>query len=89
MGWEKDLPPGEKLVICFRTFLEHLVGSDLAANTILKHVDNMWCDTRHSTEPAEGFLVQLRPDLRTGTERQQPHTLAAAGPKPCYIPFPP
>src|SRR5712691_8717160 len=42
MGWEKDLPPGEKLVACFRPFLEHLVSSDLSPKTIQKHVDNMW-----------------------------------------------
>ncbi len=42
MGWEKDLPPGEQLVICFRPFLEHLVRSDLSPQTIQKHVDNMW-----------------------------------------------
>jgi len=42
MGWEKDLPPGEKLVICFRPFLEHLVGSELTPKTIQRHVDNLW-----------------------------------------------
>lgn len=42
MGWEKDLPPGEKLVACFRPFLEALVRSDLSPKTIQKHVDNMW-----------------------------------------------
>jgi len=42
MGWEKDLLPGEKLVACFRPFLEHLVGSNLSPKTIQKHVDNMW-----------------------------------------------
>jgi hypothetical protein len=42
MGWEKDLPPGEKLVACFRPFLEHLVSSNLSPKTIQKHVDNMW-----------------------------------------------
>jgi len=42
MGWEKDLPPGEKLVICFRPFLEHLVRSGRSPQTIQKHVDNMW-----------------------------------------------
>jgi hypothetical protein len=42
MGWEKDLPPGEKLIACFRPFLEHLVGSDLSPKTIQKHVDNLW-----------------------------------------------
>jgi hypothetical protein len=42
MGWEKDLPPGEELIACFRPFLEHLVGSDLSPKTIQKHVDNLW-----------------------------------------------
>jgi hypothetical protein len=42
MGWEKDLPPGERLVACFRPFLEHLVSSDLSPKTIQKHVDNVW-----------------------------------------------
>ena len=42
MGVEKDLPPGEKLVVCFRPFLEELVASDLSPKTIQKHVDNLW-----------------------------------------------
>ena len=42
MGSEKDLPPGEKLVACFRPFLEELVASDLSPKTIQKHVDNLW-----------------------------------------------
>ena len=42
MGREKDLPPGEKLVACFRPFLEHLVCSDLSPKTIQNHVDNLW-----------------------------------------------
>jgi hypothetical protein len=42
MGWEKDLPPGEQLVACFRPFLEDLVTSDLAPKTIQKHVDHLW-----------------------------------------------
>jgi hypothetical protein len=42
MGWEKDLPPGERLVDCFRPFLEDLVASDLSPKTIQKHVDNLW-----------------------------------------------
>jgi len=42
MGWEKDLPPGEKLVACFRPFLEDLVASDLSPKTIQTHVDNLW-----------------------------------------------
>jgi hypothetical protein len=42
MGLEKDLPPGEKLVACFRPFLQVLVASDLSPKTIQKHVDNLW-----------------------------------------------
>jgi hypothetical protein len=42
MGLEKDLPPGEKLVACFRPFLEELVNSDLSPKAIQKHVDNLW-----------------------------------------------
>src|SRR5580692_6109809 len=42
MGLEKDVPPGEKLVACFRPFLEHLVSTSLSRKTIRKHVDNLW-----------------------------------------------
>jgi len=41
MGLENDLPPGEKLVACFRPFLEALAASDLSPKTIQKHVDNL------------------------------------------------
>jgi hypothetical protein len=42
MGLGKDVPPGEKLVACFRPFLEHLVSTSLSRKTIRKHVDNLW-----------------------------------------------
>jgi hypothetical protein len=42
MGEGKDIPPGEKLVACFRPFLDALAGSDLSQKTIQKHVDNLW-----------------------------------------------
>lgn len=42
MGLEKDLPPGEQLVACFRPFLEHLASSSLSPKTIRRHVDNLW-----------------------------------------------
>ena len=42
MGLEKDVPPGEKLVACFRPFLEHLASTSLSGKTIRKHVDNLW-----------------------------------------------
>jgi hypothetical protein len=36
MGLEKDVPPGEKLVACFRPFLEHLVSTSLSRKTCRK-----------------------------------------------------
>jgi hypothetical protein len=42
MGWEKDVPPGEKLVARLRPFLEALVVSGLSPKTIQRHVDNLW-----------------------------------------------
>jgi hypothetical protein len=42
MGLEKDLPPGEELVACFRPFLEHLASSTLSPETIRQHVGNLW-----------------------------------------------
>jgi len=42
MGLEKDLPPGEALVVCLRPFIEHLASSSLAPKTIRRHVDNLW-----------------------------------------------
>ena len=43
-GWggKKICRRGEKLVACFRPFLEYLVCSDLVPKTIQTHVDNMW-----------------------------------------------
>jgi hypothetical protein len=42
MGLEKDLPPGEALVVCFRPFIERLASSSLSPKTIRRHVDNLW-----------------------------------------------
>jgi hypothetical protein len=42
MGLEKDVPPGEALVVCFRPFIEHLAASNLSPKTIRRHVDNLW-----------------------------------------------
>jgi hypothetical protein len=42
MGWEKDLPPGERLVDCFRLFIQHVASSGLSGKTIRRHVDNLW-----------------------------------------------
>jgi hypothetical protein len=41
-GLEKDLPPGEELVACFRPFLGHLASSTLSPKAIRRHVDNLW-----------------------------------------------
>ena len=42
MGFAEDIFPGEKMVACFRPFLEHLIGLNLSPKTIRKHVDNLW-----------------------------------------------
>ena len=42
MAFEKDIPPGEKIVACFRPFLEHLIGLRFSRKTIRKHADNLW-----------------------------------------------
>ena len=42
MGLDKDLPPGEQLLACFRPFIKHLASSSLSRKTIRKHVDNLW-----------------------------------------------
>ena len=42
MGVGKDLPPGEQLLACLRSFIEHLASSTLSPKTIRRHVDNLW-----------------------------------------------
>jgi hypothetical protein len=42
MGLERDVPPGEQLLACFRPFIAHLAASSLSPKTIRKHVDNLW-----------------------------------------------
>jgi hypothetical protein len=42
MGVDKDLPPGEQLLACFRPFIKQLASSSLSPKTIRKHVDNLW-----------------------------------------------
>src|ERR1700730_17522859 len=42
MGGEKDLPPGEGLLACFRPFRAPLPSASLARKTIQKHIDNLW-----------------------------------------------
>jgi hypothetical protein len=86
MGLEKDLPPGEQLVACFRPFLEYLAASDLSPKTIQKHVDNMWAlggefirdlndDPSLRKRPVEQHLFNMIEDggplLHHGGEDQQ------------------
>jgi hypothetical protein len=86
MGLEKDLPPGEQLLILFRPFLTHLAASDLSLKTIQKHVDNMWAlggefirdlhsDSSLRKKPVEQVLLQMieygGPLLYHGGEDQQ------------------
>ena len=42
MGLDKDLPPGEQLLACFRPFIAHLASLSLSRKTIRRHVDNLW-----------------------------------------------
>jgi hypothetical protein len=42
MGFPEDLPPGERLVQCFRPFLHHLIQCQLSQTTLRKHVNNVW-----------------------------------------------
>src|SRR5580658_8851995 len=42
MGLDEDIPPGERLIACFRPFIEHLVSSEKSRRTIQEHVDNIW-----------------------------------------------
>jgi hypothetical protein len=86
MGLEKDLPPGEQLLVLFRPFLEHLAASDLWPKTIQKHVDNMWAlggefirdlhsDSSLRKKPVDQVLLQMieygGPLLYHGGEDQQ------------------
>lgn len=41
MGFPEDLPPGEKLLDCFRPFLHYLIHLQLSRKTICKHADNL------------------------------------------------
>jgi hypothetical protein len=65
IGVEKDLPPGEALVACFRPFIEQLALSGLAPRTIRRHVDNLWL--------LGGEIIRdlnYNPSLRTKTANQ-------------------
>jgi hypothetical protein len=87
MGVEKDIPPGEQLVVCFRPFLEQLMSSDLSRKTIRKHTDNLWVlggemvrkmneTPRLRKLPAKDLLLKVLdeeggPLIHHGSEEQQ------------------
>ena len=86
MGLDKDIPPGEQLLVLFRPFLEYLAASDLSPKTIQKHIDNMWAlggefirnlhsDSSLRKKPVEQVLLQMieygGPLLYHGGEDQQ------------------
>jgi hypothetical protein len=70
MGLDKDILPGEQLLVLFRPFLEYLAASDLSPKTIQKHADNMWAlggefirdlhsDSSLRKKPVEQVLLQM------------------------------
>src|ERR1019366_8817106 len=61
LGLEKDVPPGEQLVACFRPLLEFLAPSELSPTTIQKHVDNTW---------GLGRRVHPRSECQPGFEKE-------------------
>ena len=87
MGVERDIPPGEQLIACFRPFLEQLVSSDLSRKTIRKHIDNLWVlggelvrDMNETPKlrklPAKDILLKVLDDegwplIHHGSEQQQ------------------
>lgn len=42
MGFPEDIPAGEKIVECFRPFIEHLIQLSLSRKTVCRHVNNLW-----------------------------------------------
>src|SRR4051812_39383288 len=42
MGFAEDIPLGQQLVECFRSFLLHLIQLQLSRSTICKHANNLW-----------------------------------------------
>lgn len=86
-GVEKDVPPGEELVACFRPFVEHLAVSSLSPKTIRRHVDHLWLlggeiirelnyDPSLRKSPADRLLSKVihedgGPLLSNGSEEEQ------------------
>ena len=87
MGIEKDLLPGQGLLLCFRPFIAHLACSGLSPKTIRQHVDNLWTlggeiirdlhyDPSRRKKTAERLLREAvhafgGPAVQNGSEEQQ------------------
>jgi len=86
MGMEEDLPPGQRLIECFRPFIEYLAASEKSRRTIQEHVDNMWAlggefitelnyDSSLRKRPVDRVLKEMirhgGPLLRHADEEQQ------------------
>jgi len=86
MGMDEDIPPGERLLECFRPFLESLAASGMSHRTIQKNVDNMWAlggqfitelnyDPPLTNRPVERVLKEMirygGPRLRHADEEEQ------------------
>jgi hypothetical protein len=86
MGLEEDIPPGERLIECFRPFIEHLVSLEKSRRTIQEHVDNIWAlggqfitelnyDPALRKRPVDRVLKEMisygGPLLRQADEEQQ------------------
>jgi hypothetical protein len=86
MGMEEDIPPGERLIECFRPFIESLAASGKSHRAIQEHVDNMWAlggefitelnyDPPLRKRPVDRVLTEMirygGPLLRHADEEQQ------------------
>src|SRR5260370_11615989 len=101
MGLEKDLPPGEELVVCFRPFIEHLASSSLSSKTMRRHVNNLWIlggeiirDLNYTPSLRKVAAQRLLreavhadggPLIHNGSEEEQ-HSLHPTSPKPHRFP---
>ena len=69
----RDIPPGLRIVECFKPFLRHLLSSHLSRKTLRQHRDNIWSlggevisrlqmDSRLRRRPLEQVILDLISD---------------------------
>src|SRR5271165_2210666 len=73
MGLEKDLPPGEALVVCFRSFIEHLATSSHKYLTLVYQIDQgltrlLWVGKERTIESFQGFFTVIGEQLAAQIE---------------------